>query len=49
MTTQPLPNFFLVGAPKCGTTSLFHYLGQHPEIYISPTKEPNYFAGRNPL
>lgn len=28
------PNFFIVGAPKCGTTALFSYLGEHPEIYI---------------
>lgn len=38
------PNFFIVGAPKAGTTSLYHYLRQHPEIYMSPLKEPNYFA-----
>lgn len=42
--TKGLPTFFLVGAPKAGTTSLYHYLGQHPEIYLSPIKEPNYFA-----
>src|SRR5579864_1438595 len=39
-----LPNFFIVGAPKAGTTSLYHYLDQHPQIYMSPVKEPNYFA-----
>ncbi len=39
-----LPNFFIVGAPKAGTTSLSSYLRQHPEIYMSPIKEPNYFA-----
>jgi hypothetical protein len=39
-----LPNFFLAGAPKAGTTSLYHYLCQHPEIYMSPIKEPNFFA-----
>jgi hypothetical protein len=39
-----LPNFFVVGAPKAGTTSLYHYLDQHPEIYMSPVKEPSYFA-----
>jgi len=39
-----LPNFFLVGAPKAGTTSLYHYLDQHPDVYMSPVKEPNYFA-----
>jgi hypothetical protein len=40
----PLPNFFLVGAPKAGTTSLYHYLDQHPQIYMSPVKEPHYFS-----
>jgi hypothetical protein len=39
-----LPNFFLVGAPKAGTTSLYHYLAQHPEIYMSPIKEPCHFS-----
>jgi hypothetical protein len=39
-----LPNFFIVGAPKAGSTSLYHYLGQHPDVYMSPVKEPNYFA-----
>jgi hypothetical protein len=42
--SEALPNFFIVGAPKAGTTSLYHYLDQHPEIYMSPIKEPNYFA-----
>ena len=42
--TRHLPNFFLVGAPKSGTTSLYHYLKQHPEIYLSPVKEPCFFA-----
>jgi hypothetical protein len=39
-----LPNFFLAGAPKAGTTSLYHYLAQHPQIYMSPIKEPCYFS-----
>ena len=39
-----LPNFFIAGAPKAGTTSLYHYLSQHPQIYMSPVKEPSYFA-----
>ena len=39
-----LPNFFVVGAPKAGTTSLYRYLKQHPQIYMSPVKEPSYFA-----
>lgn len=38
------PNFFVVGAPKAGTTSLYNYLGQHPAIYMSPIKEPAFFA-----
>ena len=39
-----LPNFFIVGAPKAGTTSLCYYLDQHPDVYMSPRKEPCYFA-----
>lgn len=38
------PDFFIVGAPKCGTTSLYTYLKAHPEIFMSPLKEPNFFA-----
>lgn len=38
------PNFFIIGAPKCGTTALSRYLGEHPNIYISYPKEPHYFA-----
>jgi hypothetical protein len=38
------PNFFIVGAPKAGTTSLYHYLDQHPDIYMSPMKEPRHFS-----
>ena len=38
------PNFFIVGAPKCGTTSLYEYLKKIPGIYMSPTKEPYYFC-----
>lgn len=39
-----LPNFFIVGAPKCGTTSLARWLAEHPAIYMSPLKEPCYFS-----
>ena len=39
-----LPNFFIVGAAKAGTTSLYAYLKQHPDVYMSPIKEPNYFS-----
>ncbi|HTJ30364.1 MAG TPA: sulfotransferase, partial [Acidobacteriaceae bacterium] len=39
-----LPNFFIAGAPKAGTTSLYHHLRQHPEVFMSPVKEPTYFS-----
>jgi hypothetical protein len=39
-----LPNFLVIGAAKAGTTSLYRYLEQHPEVYMSPIKEPNFFA-----
>lgn len=38
------PNFFIVGAAKSGTTALHAILSNHPEIYFSPVKEPNYFS-----
>ena len=38
-----IPNFFIVGAAKVGTTFLYNYLINHPEVYLSPIKEPNYF------
>jgi Sulfotransferase family len=43
-----LPNFFIIGAPKCGTTSLHTYLAAHPEIHMSPIKEPRFFAEADP-
>ncbi|HLJ47539.1 MAG TPA: sulfotransferase [Bryobacteraceae bacterium] len=39
-----LPNFFVAGVPKAGTTSLYYYLDQHPQIFMSPIKEPHFFA-----
>jgi hypothetical protein len=44
MNQPPEPNFFIVGTGKSGTTSLYHYLRQHPQVYMSPVKEPSYFA-----
>ena len=38
------PNFFIVGKPKSGTTALHHMLNQHPDVFMSPVKEPNHFA-----
>jgi hypothetical protein len=37
-------DFFIVGAPKAGTTSLYHYLNEHPQIEMSSQKEPDYFS-----
>ncbi len=37
-------DFFIVGAPKAGTTSLYHYLNEHPKIQMSSIKEPNFFS-----
>jgi hypothetical protein len=46
-----LPDFFIIGAPKSGTTALYDTVRQHPGIYMSPVKEPHYFAceGRPPI
>jgi hypothetical protein len=42
--TISVPNFFIVGAAKSGTTSVARYLGEHPQVFMSPIKEPSYFA-----
>jgi len=42
--TPGMPNLFIVGAPKSGTTSLYEWLKGHPDIFMSPFKEPCYFA-----
>lgn len=38
------PNFFIIGAPKCGTTSLARWLAEHPQVYMSQVKEPHYYS-----
>jgi hypothetical protein len=38
------PDFFIVGAPKCGTTALYDYLSQHPDVFVPPTKEIHFFG-----
>lgn len=43
-----LPNFFIIGSPRAGTTSLHRYLGQHPEIFMSPVKEPRFYNRDSP-
>lgn len=42
------PNFFIVGAASSGTTSLYTYLKQHPEVFLPALKEPHYFAQLRP-
>lgn len=39
-----MPTFVVVGAAKAGTTALYNYLGQHPEVYLPRHEEPSYFA-----
>lgn len=42
--TLSRPNFFLLGAPKSGSTALFTYLFDHPQVFFPPLKEPRFFA-----
>jgi len=41
-----LPNFLIVGAAKSGTTSLYYYLKQHPQVYMSQVKEPKFISSQ---
>jgi hypothetical protein len=38
------PDFFVVGAPRCGSTAFCRYLAKHPAICFSRPKEPHYFT-----
>ncbi|SFM52177.1 Sulfotransferase family protein [Ectothiorhodospira mobilis] len=40
---MPRPNVFILGAPKCGTTSLAHWLAEHPQVHFCAIKEPQFF------
>ncbi len=42
--SPPMPNLFVIGAMKCGTTSLHRYLSDHPDVFMSADKEPGYFV-----
>jgi hypothetical protein len=42
--SPPFPDFFVVGAPRCGTTSFCRYLARNPQICFSRPKEPHYFT-----
>ncbi|MGH2456378.1 MAG: sulfotransferase family protein [Candidatus Limnocylindria bacterium] len=44
MPTGRLPDFFIVGAPKCGTTAMYAYLRQHPQVFMPFHKEPLFFG-----
>ena len=41
-----LPNFLIVGASRCGTTSLYHYLKEHPDVFMSSIKEPSFILSQ---
>lgn len=44
MSKKPIPNLFIIGSMKSGTTSLHEYLNEHPDVFMSDVKEPGYFA-----
>ena len=39
-----IPEFFIVGHPKCGTTALYEMLSGHPQVFLPERKEPRWFA-----
>jgi hypothetical protein len=41
---MPLPTFIIIGAARAGTTSLYHYFREHPDVFMSPVKEVNFFS-----
>lgn len=43
------PNFFILGAPKCATSSIADWLGGHPKIFMPRDKEPNFFNTDDPI
>ena len=43
MSNNPIPNLYILGFPKCGTTSLANWIGQHPSIFVPEVKEPHHF------
>lgn len=43
MVDGRLPNFLIIGAQKCGTTSMHHYLSKHPQIFMTKRKELHFF------
>ncbi len=47
-SVMTLPNFYLIGAPKAGTTSLYAWLSAHPEVFLPKLKEPHFLQYRGP-
>ena len=43
------PSFFIIGGIKCGTSSLYHYLNEHPQVLPCQNKEPRFFSAKNPI
>lgn len=41
---EVLPNFFLIGSSRAGTTSLYHHLAGHPDVFVTPRLEPRFFV-----
>ena len=39
-----VPNFYILGAPKCGTSAVFRYLSEHPNVFMAIPKEPSYWS-----
>ena len=44
---DPKPNFFLAGAPKCGTSALYWHIRKHPNVFMCEPKEPSYWAKKD--
>lgn len=44
LLAMKLPNFIIFGVQKAGTTSIYNYLNQHPQVYMSPVKETNFWS-----
>ena len=42
---RPLPNFIIVGGQKCGSSALYKFISQHPDVKRAFVKEPHYFSG----
>lgn len=44
MSQSPYPDFYIIGAPKCGTTALYEYISGHSSVFMPKLKEPHFFA-----